>query len=148
MGAGSRYGLRTGFLPGTDHHIGNPVTLSGQAAFGVGFTVEASPEVIQGKVHDTGYAQAFLGHDQVDIGGHFHEAANHATVNSRQYWIAKVGVLAGQAKNQIIAEPLTLKANPGGVWNAFEHTAEVTGFLGIAEDFGVGHSSPPVIRSR
>lgn len=38
--------LGTGFLPGGDHYVGYPVALAGQAAFGVGFTVEAGAQVV------------------------------------------------------------------------------------------------------
>ena len=44
--AGRGYGLGTGFLPGGDHYVGYPVALAGQAAFSVGFAVEAGAQVV------------------------------------------------------------------------------------------------------
>src|SRR5690554_7975734 len=53
MGPGRSDGLGTGLLPGGDHHIGNPVALAGQAAFGVGLAVKTRTQVVQGKVDDS-----------------------------------------------------------------------------------------------
>src|SRR5690554_4688176 len=82
--AGGGDGLGAGFLPGGDHYVGYPVALSGQAAFGVGFAVEAGAQVVEREVDNSRHSERVLGHHQVDRGRHFHKAPNHATVDGGQ----------------------------------------------------------------
>src|SRR5690554_4981670 len=146
--AGRGYGLGTGFLPGGDHYVGYPVALSGQAAFGVGFAVEAGAQVVEGEVDDSGHSEGVLGHHQIDRRRHFHKATNHAAVDGGQDGVAEVFFFLGQAEDQVVTEAFTLETDPLGIGHGVEHSGEITAFPGVFEDFRVGHSVPPVIRSR
>ncbi|CCG95699.1 hypothetical protein MARHY2225 [Marinobacter nauticus ATCC 49840] len=148
VSAGGSDGLGARLLPGGDHHIGHAVTLAGKPALGVRFPVQAGPKIVEGEIDNSGHAEGVLGHNQINSRRHFHKTTNHTAMNGGQDRIAQVLFLCGQAEDQVITKSVALQANPAGVRDTLHHPREVAGFLGVAQNFRVGHSSPPVIRSR
>src|SRR5690606_41918182 len=61
---------------------------------------------------------------------------------------SKVVVFLRHAEDQVVAKAIALQTNPGGIGNALQHSGEIAGFLRVSENFRIGHSSPPAIRSR
>jgi len=120
MRAGGGNRLGAGFLPGGDHHVGHPIALAGQVAFGVGFTVQARTQVIQGKVDNPGHAQRILRHHEVDSGRQFHKTTDDTAVYRGQYWVAQVFIFFRQTEDQIVAKAISQVSSLRGRLGAFQ----------------------------